>query len=55
MAFFAYYPAQIYLGKYDTDQTVLVFLGGIAWCGILYFLAKLVFRLGLKRNESVGL
>jgi len=54
-SFLFYHPMQIYLGKYDTNQTILVFLGGILWCIILYFLAKLVFKLGLKRNESVGL
>ncbi|MEI6728981.1 MAG: ABC-2 family transporter protein [bacterium] len=50
-----YHPMQIYLGKYDTNQTIFVFIGGLLWCLILYFLAKLVFKLGLKRNESVGL
>jgi ABC-2 type transport system permease protein len=50
-----YHPMQIYLGKYDNNQTILVLLGGVFWCVILYFLAKLVFRLGLKKNESVGL
>jgi ABC-2 type transport system permease protein len=50
-----HHPMQIYLGKYDANQTILVFLGGIAWCAVLYLLAKLVFKLGLKRNESVGL
>ncbi|MEI6728990.1 MAG: ABC-2 family transporter protein [bacterium] len=50
-----YHPMQVYLGKYNINQTIFVFLGGIAWCVILYFLAKLVFNLGLKRNESVGL
>ena len=50
-----HHPMQIYLGKYDTFQTILVFFGGISWCILLYFLAKLVFKLGLKRNESVGL
>ena len=29
--------------------------GGLTWCIILYFLAKLVFKMGLKKNESVGL
>lgn len=55
LAFTFYHPMQIYLGKYDTIQTIWVFMGGIAWCVVLYFLAKLVFKLGLKRNESVGL
>lgn len=54
-AFTFYHPMQIYLGKYDLQQTILVFVGGIAWCIVLYFLAKLVFKAGLKRNESVGL
>jgi ABC-type uncharacterized transport system permease subunit len=55
LAFTFYHPMQIYLGKYDTTQTIFVFLGGMAWCLILYFLAKIVFKMGLKRNESVGL
>ena len=50
-----HHPIQIYLGKYDTNQTILVFVGGLAWCLVLYILAKIVFKLGLKRNESVGL
>jgi len=54
-AFTFYHPMQIYLGKYDTFQTVLVFSGGIFWCVLLYFLAKFVFKMGLKKNESVGL
>lgn len=54
-AYLFYHPMQVYLGKYDTAQTIWVFLGGLAWCVIFYFLTKLVFKLGLKRNESVGL
>jgi len=54
-AFLLHHPMQIYLGKYSANQTILVFLGGLAWCIALYILAKIVFRLGLKRNESVGL
>jgi ABC-type uncharacterized transport system permease subunit len=70
-AFTVHHPMQIYLGKYDTNvtlslpfqedlgiqvpQILLVFLGGIAWCLVLYFLAKFVFKAGLKRNEAVGL
>jgi ABC-2 type transport system permease protein len=55
LAFTFYHPMQIYLGKYSTNEIILVFIGGLAWCLVLYFLAKLVFKLGLKRNESVGL
>ena len=54
-AFTFYHPMQIYLGKYDFNQTLMVFAGGIAWCVVLYFLAKWVFKIGLKKNEAVGL
>ena len=54
-AFTFYHPMQIYLGKYDFTQTLMVFARGIAWCIALYFLAKWVFKMGLKRNEAVGL
>jgi ABC-2 type transport system permease protein len=50
-----YHPMQIYLGKYSNLEIFYVFLGGIFWCLVLYFLAKLVFKMGLKRNEAVGL
>jgi ABC-2 type transport system permease protein len=54
-AFVAYHPMQIYLGNYDTYQIILTFFGGIIWSLSLYVIAKLIFRLGLKKNESVGL
>lgn len=54
-AFLFYHPMQIYLGKYDLTQTLLVFTSGIAWCFVLWLLAKWIFHAGLKRNESVGL
>jgi ABC-type uncharacterized transport system permease subunit len=54
-SYYAYHPMQIYLGKYDTITTTQVFAGGLAWCFVLYFLAKFVFKAGLKRNEAVGL
>jgi ABC-2 type transport system permease protein len=54
-AFTFYHPMQIYLGKYDTNQIILVYLGGIIWCLILYFFAKFIFKIGLKKNEAVGL
>lgn len=54
-AFTFYHPMQIYLGKYTNLEIFYVFLGGLTWSIILYFLAKLVFKMGLKKNESVGL
>jgi ABC-2 type transport system permease protein len=53
--FFLHHPMQIFLGKYNFQETLAVFAGGLAWCLILYFLAKFVFKLGLKKNEAVGL
>jgi ABC-2 type transport system permease protein len=50
-----YHPTKIALGKYDASQTILVFLSGLVWCLVLYILAKVIFKLGLKKNESVGL
>jgi ABC-2 type transport system permease protein len=50
-----HHPMQIYLNKYSPLETLFVFLGGLAWCFVLYFLAKIVFKMGLKRNEAVGL
>ena len=54
-AYTLHHPMQIYLGKYDPNQTLLVFLGGTAWCLILWILARIVFKMGLKKNEAVGL
>lgn len=54
-AFTFHHPMQIYLGKYSPLETFYVFAGGISWCIVLYFIAKLVFKIGLKRNEAVGL
>lgn len=54
-SYLLHHPMQIYLGKYAPIETFYVFAGGIFWCVALYFLAKLVFKVGLKRNESVGL
>jgi ABC-type uncharacterized transport system permease subunit len=48
-------PMQIYLGKVQGIDILWVWLQGLAWCLFVYFLAKIVFRLGLKYNESTGL
>ena len=54
-AYALHHPMQIYLGKYDSLQILQTFAGGIAWCFILWILARLVFKAGLKKNEAVGL
>ena len=55
LSFIVYHPMQVYLGKYTWLETLYVFLSGIFWCVILYLLSKLILKLGLKKNESVGL
>jgi len=54
-AWIIHHPMQIYLGKYNQLETFAVIFGGITWSVVLYLLGKIVFRLGLKRNEAVGL
>jgi ABC-2 type transport system permease protein len=54
-AWIIHHPMQIYLGKYDTNQIIQVFIGGIVWCLILWVLARTMFKIGLKKNEAVGL
>jgi ABC-2 type transport system permease protein len=50
-----YHPMQIYLGKYDLNQIISVFVGGFIWVMVLFLLSQIMFKNGLKRNESVGL
>jgi ABC-2 type transport system permease protein len=54
-AYTFFHPMQIYLGKYSTTEIIYTFLGGIAWCFVLWILARVIFKLGLKKNEAVGL
>ena len=54
-SYFVHHPMQIYLGKYTQTEIVQTFVGGIIWCFVLWILARLVFKMGLKKNEAVGL
>jgi ABC-type uncharacterized transport system permease subunit len=54
-AFVLHHPMQIYLGKYSQTEILYTFAGGIVWCLVLWILARLAFKAGLKRNEAVGL
>ena len=53
-AFYIFYPIQLFQNP-DWLKFFSVYLGGITWCVVLYFLAKWVFKMGLKKNEAVGL
>ena len=55
LSFIIHHPMQIYLGNYNAQQILFTFLGGTFWCIVLYLIAKLNFKAGLKRNEAVGL
>jgi ABC-2 type transport system permease protein len=54
-SFVLHHPMQIYLGKYSTNEIIYTFLGGIVWCIVLWILARVIFKFGLKKNEAVGL
>jgi ABC-2 type transport system permease protein len=54
-SFVLHHPMQIYLGKYSTTEIIYTFVGGITWCFVLWILARVIFKLGLKKNEAVGL
>jgi ABC-2 type transport system permease protein len=49
-----YYPVQIYLNPSLQNIGFIYGLGTI-WCVVSYIVAATVFKLGLKRNEAVGL
>lgn len=54
-SYFLHHPMQIYLGKYNNFEILQTFEGGIAWCFVLWILARLIFKAGLKKNEAVRL
>ena len=54
-AYTFYHPMQIYLGKYSQVEILQTFVGGIMWCFVLFILARIIFKKGLKHNEAVGL
>jgi ABC-type uncharacterized transport system permease subunit len=50
-----YHPTQVFLGKYSLAQTLTVIIATLVWIVFLYIITVLIFRYGLKKNESVGL
>ncbi len=51
-AYIYFYPMNLY---FQNETPIISLIYGIFWCVVLYFLAKLAFKMGLKKNESVGL
>jgi ABC-2 type transport system permease protein len=54
-AFTYYYPTQIFLEKQPTSQSLAILGYGVIIIFLLYFLASVVYKNGLKHYESVGL
>lgn len=50
-----FYPAQLYLGKISIRQGLIGLGLECAWLAILYLAVKLVWKMGLKKYESVGI
>ena len=46
---------QVYLGKLESASILNLILGGIVWGIAILCLAIRIFKMGVKRNESVGL
>lgn len=53
-AFSFYHPMQIYLNKYNFQQTVLVLTGALLWSFSLYLLAKTLFTKGFLKYQNTG-
>ncbi len=53
-SYFFYLPVNL-SQNFSWNEYLKSYSVGIAWCLVLYFLAKWVFKMGLKRNEAVGL
>ena len=50
-----YFPAQLYLGKISVLQGLLGLGTEIAWLAVLYFAMRIVWKLGIRKFESVGI
>lgn len=50
-----YFPAQLYLGKISIRQGLVGLGFEIAWLAVLYLATKVVWKMGLKKYESVGI
>ena len=54
-SYMLHHPMQILTGQYDSTKILITYGGGITWCLVLWIVSRMVFKLGLKKNESVGL
>jgi len=49
-----FFPANVFLGKYDPREIILGWIGMLIWILIFYFIFKRVYREGLKHYTGVG-
>jgi ABC-2 type transport system permease protein len=54
-AFLIHYPVQIWLGKFNFGEVVQIYTYGLLWCLATFLISRWIFKLGLKKNEAVGL
>ncbi len=54
-AFVGYHTYNTLLNKYSTQDYLIFLCGSIFWAIILFLLARIIFKMGLKKNEAVGL
>jgi len=52
--YMAYFPAVVFLGKVKGTTLVLHLLGELAWSVFFIVLARVLFRLGLRRYSAFG-
>jgi ABC-2 type transport system permease protein len=53
--FLFFQPMQILLGKYDTNQIIITLISSLLWIVFLTISSNYILKIGLKKNESVGL
>ena len=54
-AYFYYLPIQVFMQKISTSQIWVTCLIGLLWITVLHFMARFIWKIGLKKYEAVGL
>jgi ABC-2 type transport system permease protein len=52
--YLAYFPASVFLGKIQGADLVYGLLGELAWAAVFIVLARVLYRLGLRRYSAYG-
>jgi ABC-2 type transport system permease protein len=52
--YLAYFPATVFLGKVQGERLVYGLLGELAWAAAFIVLARVLYRLGLRRYSAYG-